>query len=255
LLIRADVQFLRQDFSVTLPVELPGPAAQGFRFDYVVATRPLKPAEVKAWKQKPTPDPTAYPQREATLFALRALTGKDVGATTEAWRELFPNTDDETEGARFSAALLAAAPDQRLLLLARYRDAKDDRNTEGLACAIPHLPETLQAKAREALVERLSRLPVESLRTRLQDDDGELRHAAALACVKKADSEMVPELITLLLDPEPRIAEGAHRVLERLTDEDFGPAAGADQEESVAAAAKWQEWWRAQVEAGTGPIP
>jgi hypothetical protein len=233
---------------------VPGAAGPGVRFDYVVATRPLKAAELKTWKQQPAANPTAYPQREATLHALRALTGKDVGATTEAWLELFPHANAEVEGVRLSAALARAAPDEFTRLLTRYRDAKDEGNTEGLACAIPHLPEKLQAKAREALVDRLSRLPAAALRTRLQDDDAaELRHAAAFACVRKADRDMVPDLITLLLDPEPQLAEAAHGVLKRLTEKDFGPPADAPQEERFAAAARWQEWWREAAEVEKAP--
>jgi hypothetical protein len=242
--IRADVQFLRQDFSVTFPVGLPGVGVDGLRFDFLVATRPLKGAELRAWKQQPPPEPTAYPQREATLFALCALTGKDVGPTTEAWVQLFPRADAEAEGMRLSAALRRAAPEKLDLLLARYGDAKDEVNTTGLACAIPHLPIKLQDKAREALVERLSRLPADQLRPRLQDDDHELRHAAARACVRKADKDLVPDLIGLLADLEPAVADGAYQTLKRLTGHDFGPTADASHEERVAAAANWHQWWR-----------
>jgi HEAT repeat protein len=244
LLIRADVVFLKQDFSVAFPVGVPGIAVQGLRFDYLVCNRPLTRAELTAWKQQPPPDPVAYPQRDATLFALRALTGKDVGPTTEAWLELFPNADGEADGVRLSDALLRASPERRDQLLARYRDAKDDRTTVGLACAIPRLEGKLQAKAREVLVERLSRLPADQLRTRLQDDDDELSHAAALACVRKADKELVPDLIGLLVAPEPEVADGAHEKLRRLTGKDFGPGADAGQDERVAAATEWQKWWR-----------
>src|SRR5262249_4808835 len=41
LLVRADVQFLRQDFSVSFPVGVPGVAVGGLRFDYLVRTRHL----------------------------------------------------------------------------------------------------------------------------------------------------------------------------------------------------------------------
>jgi HEAT repeat protein len=247
LLVRADVQFLRQDFSVAFPVGLPGAAVEGVRFDYLVCTRPLTSAEVRAWKQLPPPDPTAYPQREATLFALRALTGKDVGPTTEAWRQLFPNADAEAEGVRLSAALLRASPAQRDQLLIRWRDAKDDGTTAGLACALSHLTGALQGRARTVLVERLARLPADQLRARLQDEDDELRHAAALACVRKADQELVPDLIGLLLALEPEVAAGAHQNLQRLTGKDFGPPADAGQAERSAAAAEWQAWWRDQT--------
>jgi hypothetical protein len=247
LLVRADVQFFRQDFSVTFPVGLAGVAVQGVRFDYLVSTRRPKAAELRAWKQQPAPEPSGYPQRDAALFALRALTGKDVGLTTEAWAQLFPHANAEAEGVRLSAALLRAAPEDRDLLLVRYRDAKDDGYTAGLACAIPHLPAKLQGKVREALVVRLSRLPAGALRDRLQDDDVELRRAAALACVRKADEELIPDLISLLLDVEPDVAEGAQKVLRRLAGEDFGPAAGAGPGERVDAAAKWQAWWRGRT--------
>jgi HEAT repeat protein len=185
--------------------------------------------------------------REATLFALRALTGRDAGPSADAWRQLFPHADAEAEGARLSAALLKAPPEQREPLLARYRDAKDDRYTEGLAHAIPHLGGQLQAKAREALVARLARLPADLLRARLQEEDDELRRAAALACVRRADRESVPDLIGLLLDADPEVAEGARKVLRKLSGEDFGPRAGAGPEERVTAASDWQAWWHRQA--------
>lgn len=91
--VRADVQFLRQDFSVTLPAGQPN--GDGQRFDFLVRTRPLRASELRERKQQPRPGPETYPQREATLFALRTLTGKDVGPTTEAWVQLFPHANAE----------------------------------------------------------------------------------------------------------------------------------------------------------------
>jgi hypothetical protein len=247
LLIRADVQFLRQDFSVSFPVGLPGVAVQGIRFDYLVRTRRLTRGEQQAWKQKPPPDPTAYPQRDATLVALRALTGKDAGPTTEAWLALYPQAEAEAEGVRLSTALLRATPEQREQLLIRTRDAKDEGATAALACAAAHLEGKLQERVREALVGRLTRLPTDQLRARLEDEDAELRRAAALTIVRKADKELVPDLIGLLLAGEPDVAAGAHEKLQRLTEKDFGPGADAGQEERAAAAAEWQAWWRQQA--------
>jgi hypothetical protein len=245
LLIRADVQFLRQDFSVAFPVGLPGVAVQGVRFDFLVRARLLTRAELAAWKQQPPPDPTAYPQRDATLFALRALTGQDVGPTTEAWLALFPQA--EAEGMRMSTALLRATPEQREQLLIRYRDAKDDGTTAALACAVARLEGKVQERAREALAARLARLPADQLRALLEDEDIELRHAAGLACIRKADQELVPDLIGLLVAGEPDVAAGARDNLLRLTGKDFGPGPDAGQEERAAAAAEWQAWWRQQA--------
>jgi HEAT repeat protein len=246
MLIRADVQFLKQDFSVSFPVGIPGVEVQGLRFDYLIATRLLKGAELREWKEQSATVPSTYPQREAALFALRALTGKDVGPTTEAWVQQFPNANAEAEGVRLSAALLKAAPVKRDQLLARYRDEKDDGYTAGLARAIQHLPSNLQEKVREALVERLARLPVDRLRAALEDEDDEVCHAAALACVRKADKELEPDLIGLLMHSDQTVAEGAHKMLQRLTGQDFGPAANASEAERVAAASRWQTWWRSQ---------
>jgi hypothetical protein len=247
-LIRADVQFVRQDFSVTFPLGQPFVEVQGQRFDFIVRTRPLKGAELREWKKLTPPPPTAYPQREAALFALRYLTGQDVGPTTEAWAQLYPNANAEAEGVRISSALLKSTADQRDQMIVRYREGKDERYTDGLAYAIPLLKGKLQVRVREALVERLSRLPVESLRDRLEDDHPELHQAAALATIRKADMDMVPDLIALLLDSDAELAQGARKTLERLTGEAFGPGAGDSPEERIAAAAEWRAWWRRQTE-------
>jgi hypothetical protein len=174
------------------------------------------------------------------------LTGKDVGWTTEAWVQLFPHANAEAEGVRLSAALLRAAPEKRDQLLARYRDEKDDGYTAGLARAIPHLPSKLHGKVRETLAERLARLAVDELRAAMQDDDHEMSHAAALACGRKADRELTPELIGLLIHSDQAVAEGAHKALLQLTGEDFGPNVNASEGERVAAASRWQEWWHDQ---------
>jgi hypothetical protein len=71
LLVRADVTYLRQDFSAALAVDkaAPWPAVQ--RFDFLVRTRPATADEVRRLG-----DPAAIsPQRAAVLFALRELGG------------------------------------------------------------------------------------------------------------------------------------------------------------------------------------
>jgi hypothetical protein len=77
--VRADVTFLRQDFSIVQPA--PGLPPQ--RFDFLVRTREATAEEMVRLK-KPPPQ---YPQREAVLYALRRLTGKDFGTTTQQWVE------------------------------------------------------------------------------------------------------------------------------------------------------------------------
>jgi hypothetical protein len=82
--VRADVTYLKQDFSVPQPVARPNawPASQ--RFDYLVRTRPATFADLTAAVDKSA----GYPQREAVLFALRELTGKDAGPTALGWQSV-----------------------------------------------------------------------------------------------------------------------------------------------------------------------
>jgi hypothetical protein len=89
LLVRADVTYLRQDFSEVLPVEHPGPWPDRQRFDFLVRVRRLTADEVRAWHRRervagPQPLPAS---REAAAFALRQLTGLDGGVTAASWHE------------------------------------------------------------------------------------------------------------------------------------------------------------------------
>jgi HEAT repeat protein len=248
ILIRADVQFLRQDFSVTFPVKQVFGVSQGQRYDFVVRTRQLKGDELKEYKkQEPSPS-ASYPQRESALTALRALAGKDAGPTTDAWVKLYPSAGAEAEGLRISEALLKATHQQYDRLVAKYRDANDDNYTEALACAIPRLGGKLQEKVREALVVRLTRTSAEEIRARLGDDDEELRHAAAVACARMLDRELIPELIALLLDDDARIVVAARKALQFLTDADFGPEANASPADRATAVARWQAWRRSETQ-------
>jgi hypothetical protein len=85
--VRADVTYLKQDFSVVLPVpqSKEWPAHQ--RYDFVVRTRPMSLEEVARLKNEPKDvAPKNYPQRESVLFALRELTGVDKGDQSRNWR-------------------------------------------------------------------------------------------------------------------------------------------------------------------------
>ena len=93
--IRADVTYLRQDFSVLQNVPEPGKWPERQRFDYVIRQRELTSDELRAYQAAErsaarTGGLRTYPQRQAVLFALRELTGKDAGASALAWRRLIP---------------------------------------------------------------------------------------------------------------------------------------------------------------------
>jgi hypothetical protein len=82
--VRADVTYLKQDFSVPQPVVRPEPWPASQRFDYLVRTRPAAVDELTALLARRD----GYPQREAVLFALRELTGKDAGPTALDWQSV-----------------------------------------------------------------------------------------------------------------------------------------------------------------------
>jgi hypothetical protein len=77
---RADVTYLKQDFSVFQPVPDAKPWPKEQRFDYLIRQREVSAAEAANANEEKT-----YPQREAVLFALRELTGQDRGATSADW--------------------------------------------------------------------------------------------------------------------------------------------------------------------------
>jgi len=83
--IRADVTYLRPDFSVILPVERPRARPLMQRYDFVVRTRRATFEEEERDTRRPTG--ANYPQREAMLVALRGLSGKDFGTNAESWRK------------------------------------------------------------------------------------------------------------------------------------------------------------------------
>jgi hypothetical protein len=90
--VRADVTYLRQDFSLMQRVEKPDRWPPWQRFDFLVRTRELSADEVAALGKGAHPRWMIYPQREAVLFALRELTGEDLGPGSADWRRFLRDT-------------------------------------------------------------------------------------------------------------------------------------------------------------------
>jgi hypothetical protein len=90
LFVRADITFLRQDFSLVQPVTNSGKWPGFQRFDYLLRTRQATTPEIKLLqglqKENKLSDP--YPQRDAVLFTLRAITKMDLGSRYESWLPL-----------------------------------------------------------------------------------------------------------------------------------------------------------------------
>ena len=146
------------------------------------------------------------------------------------------------EVTRLSDELVKAQGNEQMSVLARLRDAKGSDHTAALALAIPRLSGTVQSQARDALEQRLTRMLAVTLRDKLQDDNVEVRRAAASACGRKGAKEHVPDLLQLLDDPEVAVIQAARRALKDLTGQDFGPEKGADRRARASAVDAWHKW-------------
>jgi hypothetical protein len=90
IMVRIDVTYLRQDFSLLMPVLDAAPWPDMQRFDFMVRSRVLSAKEAEEYQQH-TPKAVAgstTPYQRAILFALRELTQRDTAPTPQAWREL-----------------------------------------------------------------------------------------------------------------------------------------------------------------------
>jgi HEAT repeat protein len=231
-LVRGDITYFKQDFSITQPVPQPGnPIPFNARFDYLVRIRPLTPQEVQKLAP-PSPGQASYPQRDAVLFALRELTGKDVGVSAEAWQDLYPAARTDHKAKHLGDNLVAAPQKKFAAILAELQQSKGAVYTEALAYAIPKLVGNRNEKAREALAERLTRMTVATLADKLESDDVEIRSAAIEATVRKERKTLIPNLIALLQDEE--VGPKALKALQQLAGQRF------------VAKEDWKDWWQDQ---------
>ncbi len=157
-----------------------------------------------------------------------------------------PASKAEPEVAKLSDELVLAPANKQEQALAKLRDSKGSVHTAALADAIPRLEGEVKKKAREALADRLTRMTSNTLRDMLQDDNLEMRRAAALAAAMKEDKAHVPRLIELLEDPELSVSRAAYAALKSLSGKDFGPPAEATRAERDKAVAAWRDWWKKQ---------
>jgi HEAT repeat protein len=281
--VRADVTYLRQDFSVVQTVDNPGKWPANQRYDYLTRLRPLTKQEVQRYELLKKELPLAR-LREPLAFALRELTGKDGGTDSDRWLALLSPKPKEkpavtpepaAQPARAAPAdwkqflmvrgapeaiaadrqrakkladeLVQASEAERGPLLAKLRDSTDPIHTRALAEAIPRLTGDARQKAREALDDHMSRESATALRDDLGDESAEVRRAAAAACGKAKTKGHIPDLIPLLEDTDAAVAEAALASLKALTGQDFGPAAGAAPADRAAAVRAWADWWKKQA--------
>jgi hypothetical protein len=86
--VRADVTYLRQDFSLMQPVAGAHSWPETQRFDFLVRSRVLSTEEAKLYTEAlmPRERGALSPYQRAVLEALRGLTGRNAAPTAEAWR-------------------------------------------------------------------------------------------------------------------------------------------------------------------------
>jgi hypothetical protein len=148
-----------------------------------------------------------------------------------------PDSTPPAPGTSASLAeeLLKARDGEREAILEKFRMGKGVEFTEALVNAIRQLGGDARKQARETLALRLARMKAETLAEYLQDEEAEIRSAAALACAKKQLKPEIPQIIPLLRDPERIVSSAARDALKQLTGRDLGDSAEA-----------WDAWWKKQ---------
>jgi hypothetical protein len=88
IIVRVDMTYLRQDFSVMQKVVNSKPWPEMQRFDFLVRTIPLTAAQAQTFRDQLQPKAgTLTPYQTALLTALRGLTGLDAAPTPAAWKQ------------------------------------------------------------------------------------------------------------------------------------------------------------------------
>jgi HEAT repeat protein len=173
-----------------------------------------------------------YPQRDAVLFALRRLTDDDAGTSTATWQQIYPDAAVEVESDRMLRKLLQAGPFQLPVLLKSFAENKSEAALRALAAGMTRFKGGSLELVRDALARRMSEQSAGLLRGHLRDGRAGVRQAAVLACAKKKDKALLPDLIGRLEDRDAATVGLAASALKTLTGKDLDGAKA------------WQEWWR-----------
>jgi len=89
-MVRADTTYLRQDFSMMMPVAEHGAWPEMQRFDFIVRNRVVEGNELKSLQQKIKNRPAGFvaESHKAAADALRRITGQDAGVNGAAWMNM-----------------------------------------------------------------------------------------------------------------------------------------------------------------------
>jgi len=163
-----------------------------------------------------------------------------------------PSTASAEEASvdKLVAALMAAGPGEREVLIGEYKQAKGSQYTDALSRVAAKATGEKQSQAREALAERLKRMTTNTLIDCMAYQDRELRRAAALAAGSKKDTDRLVPLAKALIarvgDQDAFVAQAARTSLKALSDQDFGPEEGASASDRTTAVLAWQKWVESQ---------
>jgi hypothetical protein len=177
----------------------------------------------------------------------KAQEAKAAGASTPAVK-LTAQAAAKLSTDELVAALATADAEGQLAVLQELHDRKGGEATLALGEAIGRLDESMKAKARELLVQRLGRLTARNLAAYLASEAGvEVRIAAAKAAAGKEDPELTGQLVAVVQDVNTKeLADAAHASLAKMTGQNFGPFAGARTDQRFVTAGKWKSWWQTQ---------
>jgi len=158
-----------------------------------------------------------------------------------------PKRRAEGEAAKLSDEVIDAPAGRQEALLKKLSDSKGSVYTDALADVIPRLEGKTKSKARELFADRLTRMTSETLKDKLEDDDPEVRGAAALAVAQKVkpDKAVFPRIVQMLDDEEVYPARAAHAALKTISGKDDGPYPKT-KEERARFLAKWKQWLATQ---------
>jgi HEAT repeat protein len=147
---------------------------------------------------------------------------------------------DRSDAEALGEELVKAAPEQQEAILEKLGQGKGTEYTQALAIAIGQLTGESKEKARQTLVNRLTRFTSTTLQAYLGNEAPELRRAAALAVGKKGFKDRIGDLIDLLDDPEPSVVQAANGALQNLTKQDSAAGSKAAAAEPVQTHSKQQ---------------
>ncbi len=111
----------------------------------------------------------------------------------------------------------------------------------GLIAAAGNKDQDVQKLALELMVGQMATQGIEVVQIEMRDEHIDARRAAARAAAKF--TSLTGDLIGLLADHDPDVADAAHQSLVKISGgEDFGPSSSS-RSDVEAAQKKWQAWW------------